>query len=98
MQKNPTRLCYHDIKGNTAGVVALTGLTPDEFILLSQSTEKAWQKWMQGITLEGKPCGRIYKPRNDSMLPASEDRLLFVLSYLKLNPLQESHGAMFGVR
>ncbi|MFM8834203.1 MAG: transposase family protein, partial [Cytophagales bacterium] len=61
------------------------------------SFETYWQRRMQRMTLENKPRNRMYKPRTNSVLPTSDDRLLFVLSYMKLNPLQEAHGALFGV-
>lgn len=53
---------------------------------------------MQRITLENKPRDRAYKPRKTSVFVQADDRLLFVLSYMKLNPLQEAHGVMFGLR
>lgn len=36
--------------------------------------------------------------RKTSVFADAGDRLLFVLSYMKLNPLQEAHGATFGIR
>lgn len=91
------RLHYTDILANPSRVIAMTGLTPEEFSLLSRQVENHWQRRMQRITLENKPRNRSYKPRKNSVLPSADDRLLFVLSYMKLNPLQEAHGAVFGV-
>src|SRR5947207_14744820 len=36
-------------------------------------------------------------PPTNCPLPAPEDRLLFILVYLKTNPLQVAHGIMFGL-
>jgi hypothetical protein len=40
---------------------------------------------------------RKYTTYQNSPLPTAEDRLLFVLLYLKGNPLQAHHGVMFGM-
>ncbi|MFM8832450.1 MAG: hypothetical protein ACKOEV_02230, partial [Cytophagales bacterium] len=74
-----TTLLYH-ISAQTSRVVSLTGLKPEEFSLLSASFETYWQRRMQRMTLENKPRNRMYKPRTNSVLPTSDDRLLFVLS------------------
>jgi len=51
---------------------------------------------MQNWTMEGLPrTGRRYSQYANSPLPIPEDRLLFILSYLKLAPLQVAHAALF---
>lgn len=92
------RLTYTDIAHHPSRVVAMTGLKPEEFVILSLHFEAFWQRRMQRITLENTPRNRLYTPRKNSVLPTGDDRLLFVLSYMKLNPLQEAHGAAFGMR
>ena len=53
---------------------------------------------MRQWTMEGKPrTARAYTPYANSPLPTPEDRLLFVLSYLKVASLQVAHGAAFGM-
>ena len=48
--------------------------------------------------MEGKPrTARAYTPYANSPLPTTEDRLLFLLSYLKVAALQVAHGALFGM-
>jgi hypothetical protein len=47
--------------------------------------------------LEGKPRQRISYNRKTSHIPLVSEKLLFILSYLKNNPLQDYHGAMFGM-
>ena len=50
-------------------------------------------------TLEGKPRrNRRYSSYKNSSLPTMADKLLFILNYLKTNPLQEAHGQLFGMR
>jgi hypothetical protein len=75
----------------------MTGLKVDEFATLSPIFEHFWQRRMQRITLENKPHERAYKVRKTSVFSQADDLLLFVLSYMKLNPLQEAHGATFGL-
>jgi hypothetical protein len=89
---------YRNIVKDTSQVLALTGLQPEEFSVLSLVFEAYWQKRMQRMTFEGKPRWRAYKPRKGSVLAEADDRLLFVLSYLKLNPLQEEQAAKYGLR
>lgn len=38
-----------------------------------------------------------YDERNDNSLPVSAHKLLFILSYIKENPNQAYHGAVFGM-
>ena len=48
--------------------------------------------------MEGKPrTARAYTSYANSPLPTAEDRLLFILSYLKVAALQVAHGALFGM-
>jgi hypothetical protein len=91
------RLRYTDILASPSRVLAMTGLTPEEFPLLSLQFDIHWQRRMQRITLENKARKRCYKPRKNSVLPSADDRLLFVLSYMKLNPLQEARGKVLVV-
>src|SRR5215211_7120246 len=51
---------------------------------------------MRDWTMEGKPLtGRRYSQYTSCPLPTPQDRLLFILSYLKIAALQVAHGAMF---
>jgi hypothetical protein len=53
---------------------------------------------MQAWTMEGKPrTARAYTPYVNSPLPTPEDRLLFLLTYLKVAALQVAHAALFGM-
>ena len=91
------RLTYRDIAEEESRVVAMTGLKRSEFAALGARFEVCWQRRMQRMTLENTPRDRAYKPRKNSVLATGDDRLFFVLSYMKLNPLQEAHGASFGM-
>jgi hypothetical protein len=51
-------------------------------------------KWRLDGKLRTK---RSYTTYENCPLPTAEDRLLFVLSYVKGNPLQSHHGLLFGM-
>jgi hypothetical protein len=92
------RLSYAQIETNEDRVLALTSLTPVEFQELAGPFEVAFQAHMAAWTLEGKPRqNRCYVPYANSPFPTPEDRLLFILSYLKQNPTQEYHGVVFAL-
>jgi len=76
----------------------LTSLSVDEFEQLVEPFEQAFVRHMQQWTMEGKPrTARAYTPYANSPLPTAEDRLLFMLCYLKVAALQVAHGALFGM-
>jgi hypothetical protein len=92
------RLSYQQVEANADRVLALTSLTPVEFQELAGPFEVAFQAHMAAWTLEGKPRqNRCYVPYANSPFPTPEDRLLFILSYLKQNPTQEYHGVVFAL-
>lgn len=82
-----------------AGVIRqLTTLTVDEFEWLVPLVQTAFLDHMARWTLEGKPrTGRRYSQYASCPLPTPEDRLLFVLMYLKAAPLQLVHAIAFGL-
>src|SRR6266498_505213 len=89
-------LRYQAIKDKAYRVLDLTSLTVDEFEQLVEPFETAFVRHMQQWTMEGKPrTGRSYSQYATYPLPTPEDRLLFILSYLKVAALQVAHGAMF---
>lgn len=89
-------LRYQDIKTKAYRILDLTSLTVDEFEQLVPPFEAAFVRYMRDWTMEGKPrSGRRYSQYTSCPLPTPEDRLLFILSYLKVAALQVAHGAMF---
>lgn len=93
-----SKLRYNEIKSKAKEFLALTSLLPDEFELLVPAFEKAFQAHMSQWRLDGKPRSqRSYTTYTNCPLPTPEDRLLFVLSYVKGNPLQSNHGVLFGM-
>ena len=89
---------YEEISHNPELVQALTSLTVEEIAELSGPFETAFREHMAEWTLEGKRRkNRSYVSYANSPLPTTEDRLLFILSYLKENPTQTYHGLLYGM-
>ncbi len=78
--------------------MSLTSLNVSEFDELLIDFEQDWQQYILRYTFEGKLRKRAYqRDRDNALLPLVEDKLLFILYYLKNQPLQESLGACFGM-
>lgn len=93
------KLSYLDVKTTGQEFVSLTSLTVDEFELLVPEFEKAFQAHMSKWCIDGQArTKRSYTTYQNCPLPTAEDRLLFILSYVKGNPLQSHHGLLFGMR
>jgi DDE superfamily endonuclease len=53
---------------------------------------------MQEHTIAGQPrTSRRYSTYDTSPLPTMADKLRFILTYLKQNPIQEVQGQLFGM-
>ena len=78
--------------------LALTGYTHEEFEALLPHFGKCYVEWMRTHRLDGKARGkRKSSAYKNSPLPTLEDKLFFILHYLKTNNLQQVQGAMFGM-
>jgi hypothetical protein len=92
-------LRYRDLPTHTTDVLDLTSLTVDEFSALGPPFEAAFLGYMAEWTLHGRRrLARRYTTYKNCPLPTPEDRLLFILVYLKQNPTQVLHGRLFGMR
>ena len=76
----------------------LTSLTLEEFQLLIPPFEAAFQAHMAAWRLDGKPrTARRFSVYQNCPLPTPEDRLLFILAYVKTYSLQVVQGRLFGM-
>ncbi len=92
-------LRYHDIATDERRVLALTSLTPDEFADLVPLFTTSFSQYLDEQTIEGyERVGRRFVAYRNSTLPTMEDKLLFILVYLKQAPTQEVQGSLFGMR
>jgi Helix-turn-helix of DDE superfamily endonuclease len=77
---------------------SMTGLTAAEFLALLPHFEHAVVVSMPDRTIEGQPrTSRRYTTYDTCPLPTTADKLLFILTSLKQNPLQEVPGQLFGM-
>jgi hypothetical protein len=73
-------------------------LTPDEFEQLIAPFEEAFQAHMALWCLDGKPrTARQFAVYKNCPLPTPQDRLFFLLTYLKTYSLQVVQGRLFGM-
>ncbi len=91
-------LRFIDIQTRPTEVLDLTSLTLDEFQPLVPPFEAEFQAHMARWRLDGRPrTARQYTTDKNCPLPTPEDRLLFILVYLKTYPLQVVQGRLFGM-
>jgi hypothetical protein len=75
-----------------------TSLTLDEFQQLVAPFEAAFQAHMAAWRLDGKPrTARRFSVYQHCPLPTPEERLLFILAYVKTYSLQVVPGRLFGM-
>ena len=92
-------LRYHEISNDERRVLSLTSLTPKEFADLVPLFTTSFYEYLDEQTVEGyERIGRRYVPYRNSTLPTMEDKLLFILVYLKQAPTQEVQASLFGMR
>src|SRR4029450_8592858 len=89
---------FTDVQARPTEFLDFTSLTLDEFQLLVPPFEAAFQAHLAAWRLDGKPRtarrSAVYK---NCPLPTPEDRLFFILVYLKTYALQGVHGRGFGM-
>ena len=89
---------YDEVTQRAGSVRAMTGLTPQEFTALLPHFERAFLAYMEDHTIDGQPrTNRRYSTYDTSPLPTMADKLLFILTYVKQNPIQEVQGQLFGM-
>ena len=89
---------FTDVQDRPTEFLDLTSLTPDEFQLLVAPFETAFHAHMAAWRLDGKPrTARQFAVDKNCPLPTPEDRLFFLLTYLKTYSLQVVQGRLFGM-
>ena len=89
---------FDHILQNERRLRAFSGLSSATFSAFLPSFTSAMDHYLNHTTLDGyvREGDRAITYAN-SPLPTSADRLLFILTYLKQNAIQEVHGQMFGM-
>ena len=80
---------YDKVKKNVPQMLSLTGFTVAEFESLLPVFKYEWEEYYAHFTLKGKVRSRISYGRKTGKISLIGDKLLFILSYLKNNPLQD---------
>ena len=89
---------FTDVQDRPTEFLDLTSLTRDEFQHLVPPFEAAFQAHMAAWRLDGKPrTARRFSVYQNCPLPTPEDRLLFILAYVKTYSLQVVQGRLFGM-
>jgi hypothetical protein len=89
---------FTDLQSRPTEFLDFTSLTLDEFSQLVPPFEAAFQEHMAAWRLDGKPrTARRFSVYANCPLPTPEDRLFFLLTYLKTYSLQVVQGRLFGM-
>jgi len=89
---------FTDLQSRPLEFLDFTSLTLNEFQQLVPPFETAFHARMTAWRMDGKPrTARRFTVYNNCPLPIPEDRLLFILVYLKTYALQVVHGRLFGM-
>src|SRR5438093_5717049 len=91
-------LQFTDVQARPTEFLDVTSVTLDEFQQLVPPFEAAFQAHMAAWRLDGKPrTARQFSVYKNCPLPTPEDRLFFLLTYLKTYSLQVVQGRLFGM-
>lgn len=78
--------------------LAMTGYTVEEFEALLPYFQVAFDNYVAVYRLDGqKRTKRRYSQYKNAPLPTIQDKLLFILIYLKQGGLQEAHASLFNM-
>jgi Helix-turn-helix of DDE superfamily endonuclease len=89
---------FADMQDRPTEFLDFTSLTLDEFHQLVPPFEAAFQAHMREWRLAGTPrTARRFRVYQHCPLPTPEDRLFFLLTYLKTYNLQVVQGRLFGM-
>jgi Helix-turn-helix of DDE superfamily endonuclease len=89
---------FTELQSRPMEFLDFTSVTLDEFQQLVPPFEAAFHARMAAWRMDGKPrTARRFTVYKNCPLPTPEDRLLFILTYLKTYALQVVHGRLFGM-
>ena len=92
------RVQFTDVQTRPTEFLDLTSLTLNEFQQLVPPFEAAFQAHMREWRLDGRPrTARRFTVYKNCPLAMPEDRLFFILVYLKTYALQVVQGRLFGM-
>lgn len=90
-------IVYNQIKRNKNQFKSITGFSLEHFDLFHEHFAPIWNNYIRHFTVEGQRRVRRTSTRKDSVFFCTQDMLVFILSFLKNNPLQEYHAANYSM-
>jgi len=91
-------LRFTDLQSRPMEFLDFTSVTLDEFQQLVPPFETAFHARMAAWRMDGKPrTARRFTVYKNCPLPTPEDRLVFILTYVKTYALQVVQGRLFGM-
>lgn len=90
-------ITYETLAAHPLTFLCFTGLTPEEFLILLLDFDLAWQFYEIDQLLDSYPRRRRPGGGRKAKLLRIEDKLVFILVYIKLYPLQTVLGFLFGL-
>ena len=89
---------FDDLSKKPSRFLSFTGFKLEDFLALLPYFALKFQQYMENFTLEGGVRQkRKYVEYKNACLPTIENKLLFILTYIKGNDLQERIAEMFGM-
>src|SRR5207245_6845968 len=89
---------FTELQSRPMEFLDFTSVTLDEFQQLVPPFETAFQCHMAAWRMDGKPrTARRFTVYKNCPLPTPEDRLVFILAYVKTYSLQVVQGRLFGM-
>ena len=89
---------YQQVQEHPKLLLAMTSLTHAEFQQLLSHFQYAWDQYVQQHYVDRDDRQRRYGAgRSEAPLVTLEDKLLFILYYIKVYPLQEILAFEFGM-
>jgi len=90
-------LSYQDLKDNPRALRTFTSLDQSEFEILLLSFEVAWNAYIYDNHITKKTRQRRFGGGRKARLASIEDKLVFILIYFKVYPLQEVMASLFAM-
>jgi Helix-turn-helix of DDE superfamily endonuclease len=91
-------LRYENVASKENDFLAMTGYTTREFTALLPQFQMSYDEYLSEYTIEGyERTGPVPTTYHNSPLPTIEDKMLFILVFLKQNPTQIVQGYLFGM-
>jgi hypothetical protein len=89
---------YDNLKKNERQFQSVTGVSLTVFKNLNHFFSEDLKVYYEHFTMDGTPRKRKMSIRKDGVLCTTEDKLYFILSYLKNNTLQETQASNWGMK